>query len=137
MARISPPITGEHLAKLPKEEIIDSSKEIREIFRTGKRITGNWISIYYKSCNDHGGVRVAFTTSKRVNRAVDRNRLKRLMREAFRLNAEKLREIAVQRKLSFAIVIAANSTRTVREFSLTNIEEDFDRFLEISENPSG
>ncbi len=118
--------------KLPKDEIIRSSREISDIFRKGKRISGNHISIFYISlyrpmADDTS--RIAFTVSKKVRRAVDRNRLKRLMREIFRLNREKLRTIVREKKVGLNIVMSCNYDQPAAKLSLKDIEKDFEQFL--------
>jgi len=125
------------LAKLPKEEIIASSKEISDIFRSGRRFAGNQLSILYKLSHDHGGVRVGFTTSKKVKRAVDRNRLKRLMREAFRRNADRLRQAMADKNVGIEIIFCANDIHDERNISLRSIEKDFEQFIEFSKRVSG
>ncbi|MFZ1081284.1 MAG: ribonuclease P protein component [Candidatus Kryptoniota bacterium] len=116
--------------KLQKEEIISSAKEISDIFKRGERVTGSCVLIYYKLYHDHDGIRVGFTTSKKIKRAVDRNRLKRLMRETFRLNAVGLRQIA--RKRNIALDIILNSIQSTKNLSVRDIEKDFEQFLKVS-----
>ncbi len=69
---------------------IGSSKEIKEILNSGKVIKkSNFILIYRKNSLDFP--RFAFIASKKFSkRAVDRNRAKRLLREAVRNRLDKL-----------------------------------------------
>ncbi len=122
---------------LPKKEIITSSREISNVFKSGKRIAGSQISIFYKLYHDHESIRVAFTASKKIKRAVDRNRLKRLMRETFRLNAEELRQITQRKNFGLDIILSINSIQSIKKFSLGDIEKDFKQFLEVSRELTG
>jgi len=68
---------------LPRELILKNKNEIDLVLRTGRRISGNVFTAFILSS---GKTRVAFLISKKVGKAVQRNRMKRLFREAYRQN---------------------------------------------------
>jgi ribonuclease P protein component len=76
--------------RLPRREVIRGAKSFGLIFRSGKRIDGNILRCFVvfrkveleeKKCTLFG-VKI----SRSVKRAVDRNRIKRMVRESFRIN---------------------------------------------------
>lgn len=69
---------------LGRDERIRLSGEIARIFEKGVSVSDRCISIIALP-GDHGWSRLAVGVSKRWGNAVRRNRLKRLLREAFRL----------------------------------------------------
>jgi len=114
---------------LSKDQVINSSREIGEIIKKGRRITGEKISMFYKLRDDSTFIRVAFTSSRKVKRAVDRNRYKRLMRETFRLHRSSLRAIVEEKDFGLDIVFSAHEGRPAMNPSLKDFEKDFDNFL--------
>jgi len=69
---------------LPKSRRLRSGIELRDISRTGRRIRDNLFSVHTRA-NSLGHARLGITVSRRVSRrAVDRNRIKRCIRESFR-----------------------------------------------------
>jgi ribonuclease P protein component len=75
--------------RLRREERLRRKKDFEAIAKEGiRRHTKNFLIISRK--NDQGFSRVGAVASKRLGKAVERNRVKRLMREFFRRNKDRL-----------------------------------------------
>lgn len=64
---------------LPREKRLSKSKDIRNILKSGKKLTMNGISLYVA----RGSGKVGFITTRGFKNAVSRNRAKRRVRGAF------------------------------------------------------
>lgn len=76
-----------------KDEKLKSRKLIKELFENGKAVTVFPLRMIYLKKEHLGKFRVkaGVSVSKRnLKRAVDRNRIKRLLRESYRLNKDLL-----------------------------------------------
>ncbi len=74
---------------LPTIEKLKSKKLLDELFTSGKKINEYPIKLVYKQLNfeDEVLMKTGVSVPKRnFKRAVDRNRIKRLLREGYRLN---------------------------------------------------
>jgi len=115
---------------LPRREILRGKSAISSLFNEGSRLKGGPLLMLY-TCSRQGDrtgstpVRVLFTVGKKlVPRAVDRNRIKRLMREAYRLEKKALSGLTVseadgascQVLLAFLYRGRANSVPPLAEF---------------------
>ncbi len=80
---------GDALFSFPKKEKLKNKKVIEALFTEGKNLKQNPIKLIYLNTDytDDTKVKVAVVApKKKFKKAVDRNRVKRLLREAYRLN---------------------------------------------------
>jgi ribonuclease P protein component len=76
---------------LGKSERLKSRKQIDALFESGKKVTQFPFRLLYRIEPGMSGVKAGFTvSSKNFPRAVDRNRIKRLTREAYRIQKKDL-----------------------------------------------
>ena len=68
-----------------KAERVLKRADFERLSKHGRRIRRDHFVVYYCR-NSRGDLRLGVTVSKKVGRAVIRNRVKRLVRESFRLN---------------------------------------------------
>ncbi|MBI1803344.1 MAG: ribonuclease P protein component [Ignavibacteriae bacterium] len=76
---------------LTKSEILRGKKNFDLVFQRGKKIEGRYLRCLFVpnaplSGSEGVSCTVGFAVSRTVKRAVDRNTLKRLLRESYRLN---------------------------------------------------
>jgi ribonuclease P protein component len=80
-----------HAHSLRKHEILRARNHTAHLFKSGRSVRGSFLTIIYTAFNDETayvgrGDAVLFAVGKKnVPSAVMRNRIKRLMREAYRL----------------------------------------------------
>lgn len=75
--------------KLPKCGLLRKNKSFQTVYRLGKSIANRHLVLYVLPGRG-GERRVGFAAGKRLGGAVVRNRVKRLLREAYRLNQHRL-----------------------------------------------
>ena len=76
--------------RLPKDERLRKPAEFRVVYAEGKRFDGRLLTVFILP-SETPRQRVGITASKKIsNKAHDRNRAKRLLREAFRLTKSEI-----------------------------------------------
>jgi ribonuclease P protein component len=75
--------------RLTRKERINRKNEIDAVFRKGERLTANGVRFHFLPGN-LPYPRLAITVPSRLCGAVGRNRWKRMIREAFRLNKDRI-----------------------------------------------
>jgi len=97
------------------------SSEFRSVYEGGKRLDGHFMTAFVRR-NDSGHHRLGITASKRVaRRAVDRNRMKRVLREMFRLSEMTLQ--ALEPHYDWVL----NAKRSLLKVKLADSLEDFQK----------
>lgn len=71
--------------RLRKEERLRKKRDFERVFEEGAAFHGKNLTAYALP-NSLGFSRIGIVTGKKVGRAVERNRIRRLLRECFRLN---------------------------------------------------
>ncbi len=96
-------------------ESITENRIYRQMYSRAKSVVCRNIVVYVRK-NRCGRNRLGITCTKTVGKAVERNRAKRLMREAYRLNEEKL-------KRSIDCVMVARTR--AKDAAFCDVEKDF------------
>lgn len=110
-------------ACLPKSARLLKPPEFRRVYDSGRRYDGRLMSVFVMP-NGLDRHRLGITASRKLaRRAVDRNRLKRLLREAFRLSGAALEGVEV--KSDWVL----NPKRSLLEASLAAPLKDFQDLL--------
>lgn len=104
----------------PRKEKLKSRKRIEELFLTGQRFVQFPVRVTYRftAATEEPLVQVGVTASKKYfKKAVDRNRIKRLLREAYRLQKNGLVETVNERRLS-GEVFFMYTEKTIASFEI-------------------
>ena len=131
---------------LAKGEKLKSRKRVEDLFATGKSLGVFPLRVYFKFLpvgnEEEAALQIGVTVSKKhFKKAADRNRIKRLLREAYRLQKEPINSFVKERNLKGLVffiyvdkVMARykNIYETVTKALLT-LEK---RTLQSNENPS-
>jgi ribonuclease P protein component len=86
---------------LPKSERLQRGYQFRGAYEHGRKFVGRFVVLYAVD-DASAGRALGVVTSRKIGGAVIRNRARRLLREAYRLNKQKL-------KINLQIVMVARS----------------------------
>ena len=95
--------------------------EFQKVLSKGKFYTGKYITIYIQKNNKLENV-IGIAISKKIGKANKRNRLKRLIRESYRLQKEKLQQ-------GFNIVFIWNKKADIIDVDYKKTSEDIINLL--------
>lgn len=111
-----------------KKEKLKSRKQIEALFLNGKSFAAFPLRITYQFIpSEESSLQAGVTAGKKYfKKAVDRNRIKRLIREAYRLQKNELTEVLKQKKLrGFLFFMYTDKTMA----SLDTIKEAMNKAL--------
>ncbi|PTL37696.1 ribonuclease P protein component [Alkalicoccus saliphilus] len=77
---------------MKKQHRLRKNEEFQKVFQHGKSAANRQFVVYQLSRRGQEHVRIGLSVSKKLGNAVQRNRIKRLMKEALRGTAEELRQ---------------------------------------------
>ena len=107
---------------LGKADRLKSRKGIDLLFASGKKITLFPFRILYKLEPGEGDIKAGFTvSSKNFPRAVDRNRIKRFTREAYRLQNNDLKKLVVANRRQLQLFIIYTSREILPYAEMTSL----------------
>lgn len=115
---------------LGRQERLKSRKLLEQLFRQGQTIFVHPLKVYYRAADLPAGIRLqaGFGVSSRTfKKAVDRNRIKRLMRESYRLQKSGLQAVIENSNARLAVFFLYTA-RELPEFGL--IKEKMETVLE-------
>ena len=108
---------------LNKKNSLKNSSEIDIVFKDGSKLSSKLISLYYVKSKKENHLRFAFSVGKKTHSlATTRNKLKRLMKEALRLNSDEY----LNDNLSYSLVFIYFSSK---EESFSSVEESMKSLL--------
>jgi ribonuclease P protein component len=98
---------------LPSTQRLKQERDFKLVFSAGRVLFSSdqkFKAIYYLEKNAGiPGIKIAVAVSKKAGKAVWRNRIKRLIKETYRLNKEQLFNKAVQNNFSLKVVFSLNN----------------------------
>jgi ribonuclease P protein component len=125
-----------------RKEKLKSRKQIEALFLNGKNISAFPLRVTYQFLpSEESIVQVGVTAGKKYfKRAVDRNRIKRLIREAYRLQKTSLVETAKQKQqkgfLFFVYTDKTIASFTVIKEAMSKALNRLEKIATANESPS-
>jgi ribonuclease P protein component len=123
---------------LDKSGRLKSRKQIDILFESGRKMTQFPFRLLFRTGQEAGEMRAGFTvSSKNFPRAVDRNRIKRLIREAYRLQKKELEAGVTKNRtgLHLFFIYTAREIISYEEISL-RLKQLLDKLVRlINEEP--
>lgn len=100
---------------LPKKIVVKQNNDFQKIYRYGRSLANRNLVVYFCKAF-HPTQRVAFAAGKKLGNAVMRNRVKRLLREAYRLHRHEIDENYCLLLVGRAAAVKASSSAMEKSF---------------------
>lgn len=112
---------------LPTSALLKKSWQYQEVYRTGKRLRGNGLTIIHR-VNPLGTSRLGISAHG-FKKAVRRNRIKRIIREYFRLHGEQFIRALPSNKDNLAMDVIFAVRKEFAPLSLRELSEFLDELV--------
>lgn len=99
--------------RLHRKSVLKKSGEIRELLSNSTKKSGKFVNIYVQDSSDK---KFAVLVTKKAGTAVQRNRIKRLIREIYRLNPEWFKAMRI-----IFLIKQVNITHSVLEMEIKKL----------------
>ena len=107
---------------MKKNETLKKNYEFKLVLTKGKYYSGKYLEVFYIN-NSTETNRIGIAISTKIANAVKRNYIKRLIREAYRQNENKM-------KIGNSIVFLIKKRTNIDEINFNKIEEDMIQIIE-------
>ena len=121
----------QHNNTYKKPERIKSRKQVEKLFKQGKSFNQYPFKLYFLQEQEAAGVKAGVAVSARnFKNATDRNRIKRQMREAYRITNDVLKKYAAENSLQ-VLVFFLYVDKTMPDYSIikTKMQQAINRLV--------
>ncbi len=101
---------------MKKLKTLKKNYEFKNVLTKGKFYKGKYITIYIRKNKKQENI-IGIAISKKIGKAVKRNRIKRVVRESFRLQKDLLQN-------GYSIVFIWNKNAEIKEANYNNVSKD-------------
>ena len=119
---------------LSKSERIKKKNDFEKVYSFGTTIHSSdrklKATYFFDKTNERGLIKAAFAVHKRAGKAVWRNRVKRLLRESYRLNKQKLYNSVELNETALLIIFSPNSINE-KKYKTINLNDIMPSFLDM------
>lgn len=119
---------GSERARFPRAMRLLRHSDFERVYKQGRRHFAAHMTVFYLRREDASGLRVGFTVGRVLGGAVVRNRMKRRLREAVRLNAP---------KTAPAVDVVINPKKSLLQADFAELEKEVRRAFELIGKTAG
>jgi ribonuclease P protein component len=107
--------------KFPKTDRILRREDFIRVYEQGRKLHARYFTAFVAASQQGDGTHIGLTATRKIGNAAERNRARRLLREAFRKN---------RWLVPSGVDIVINVKRALVEAAYRDVEGDFVAFLE-------